>query len=335
MPPPKHLLQILSILVAISWNWCGHAAESKLEVRFCDVGQADAILVTCPEGQHHLLIDSGDKTYPESTTHFRAFLTNAFTGKPRRITVAVASHQHTDHIASMQWVLENFEVETYVDNGDTIETTTFARLQAVRRKQIKSGRLTYVNGKQNSFSAIDFCPLVKMQIFEPWAYGNVSDKNNRSVAVRLDYKQSSFLFVGDLEKAAEQIMLNGFREAERQRLDVDVLKVGHHCSDTSSTEAFINAVSPKIAIVSCGKKGVGTNVQYKHPRLSTLRSYQTWFKNHAPPLHPTAGTVFAFDATNQQWRSQTRPDGMWLTVKDGTVIVRTDGQTLEVEGAGQ
>ena len=249
-----------------------HAANGKLEVTYFDVGQADAILVTCPDGKHHLLIDSGDTRYPDSSKHFRAFLNTAFTNKPHRLDVVVASHEHADHIGSMQWVLTNFQVGTYVDNGDTAETTMFANLQTERRKQEKAGKLNYIQGNKNSFSDVDFCPAVKMEIFLPWATKpGLSDQNDRSVAVRLDFGTNSFLFVGDIEGEAEQVMLNQFTEAQRARLNVDVLKVGHHGSDTSSLDGFVDAVSPQIAIVSCGKKGTGTNDRYKHPRLSTVR----------------------------------------------------------------
>src|SRR6185369_13480914 len=115
----------LITLVAASLN----AATGKLEVRFFDVGQGDAILVTCPEGKHHLLIDSGDTRYPNSSKNFRALLSDAFKNQPQVIDVAVASHVHTDHIGSMQWVLENFRVANYIDNGDTSEKTTYGNLR--------------------------------------------------------------------------------------------------------------------------------------------------------------------------------------------------------------
>ena len=69
-------------------------ATGKLEVRFIDVGQGDATLIACPDGNHHLLIDSGDNRYPGSSKKFRSFLTNSFKGKPFRIDVAIASHVH-------------------------------------------------------------------------------------------------------------------------------------------------------------------------------------------------------------------------------------------------
>jgi hypothetical protein len=94
--------------------------------------------------------------------------------------------------------------------------------------------------------------------------------------------------------------------------------------------AFINAVSPQIAIVSCGERGVGTNTGYKHPRLSTVRHYSDWFKNHSPPVHAGSSLVWAYEPAQKQWKQQPRPEGLWLTVVDGSVTVRSNGQELEV-----
>ncbi len=317
--------------MVVSFAACLQAADGKLEVKFFDVGQADAILVTCPDGNHHLLIDAADTRYPESADHFRSFLRAALMNQPACIDVLVASHPHSDHIGSMQWVLTSFQVGTYVENGDTSETATFGNLRRARQKLSSDGRLTYINAKQESFSPVDFCAAVETEIFEPWAHGRLSGKNDRSLAVRLKYGERTFLFVGDCEAAAEKIMLNGFTGAQRERLKADVLKVGHHASDTSSTDAFISAVSPEVAVVSVGRKDVSTNVKCKHPRLSTVRKYATWFRNHAPVVNAGTNAIQAYDADQRAWRSQTRPAGLWLTVRDGTVTVRTDGQTLTVE----
>jgi beta-lactamase superfamily II metal-dependent hydrolase len=120
------LIRQVSRLIPAIWvgiicvaNYSFSAENGRLEVTFFDVGQADAALVNCPDGEHHLLIDAGDTRYPASLSNFRRFLTNAFNGKSNHLDVVVASHGHADHIGSMEWVLKNFHVGTYVDNGDT------------------------------------------------------------------------------------------------------------------------------------------------------------------------------------------------------------------------
>lgn len=309
------------------------AQSGALTAKFFDVGQADAILITCPKGEHRLLIDAADTRYPGSADAFKKAMEREFDGKPKVLTTVVASHPHTDHIGSMKWVLENFEVETYVDNGQNVDTDIYGALKKVRDRLRKSGKLNYINGKQNSFEQVDFCPDAELEIFEPWAKRpSLSDTNDRSVGVRLTCMGKSFLFVGDMHTAAEEVILNDFSEAERNNVRAEILKVGHHGSDTSSSDKFVHHVRPEIAIISCGKKDVGTNARYKHPRLSTVREFFNWFEEKPPPVAvpEPPGKVQAFDREAKKWRRQTRPAAMWLTPNDGTVTLTWDGGTMDV-----
>src|SRR5690242_19811521 len=89
------------------------AQDGKLKVVFLNVGQADSILITCPDGNHHLLIDTGDTRYPGSGQHFRDAMQNAFPSD-KHLTTVVASHPYQDHIGNMEWLLKNFAVDHYV-----------------------------------------------------------------------------------------------------------------------------------------------------------------------------------------------------------------------------
>lgn len=308
-------------------GWAG-----ELAVKFLNVGQADAILITCPHGTHRLLIDSGDKQYPKSQENFRAAMTNEVGPGGAKLTVAVASHPHRDHIAGMEWVLMNYAVGTYVDNGQKTDGDMFGTLDKTRSRLQNSGKLKYVNGKKEAFSTVKFCSEVKMKVFAPWAVAPLSGPNNCSVAVHLQHGSNTFLFVGDMEKQAEAVMLNKFTPEQSKLLDVDVLKVGHHSAETSSTAEFVNRVSPDIAVISCGKPGVGTNggkKAYNHPRLSTVRVFADWFKIHPPAIIAPQDEVAAHDG--EAWKQEERPAGIWITPSDGTVTIRSDGKKLKVE----
>jgi competence protein ComEC len=307
-------------------------AAPVLEAHFISVGQADAVLVKCPDAQTYMLVDSADTRYPGSKDRFRAYLGKEFAGKPQKIALAIASHPHNDHIGSMQWVLENFQVGTYVDNGEKYDSTLWSNLDKARKKQVKAGKLKYINGKQAQSAQLALCGDVSVEVFVPWAFSSkLTDTNDRSVLVRLTYRKVTFLFVGDSEDAGEAVMLD---DTLRKKLAADVLKVGHHGSDTSSTAKFVMAVSPQLAVISAGERGVGTNTRYKHPRYSTLDTYSTWFANldkgAAPPRHPPNGQVWAYDAAKKTWRQHERPKGLWLTVQDGNVVVRSDGERIDV-----
>lgn len=304
----------------------------KLEVHFISVGQADAALIRCPDGDHYMLVDSGDqnKRYPGSETAFRNYMNQVFTGKPRRLTAVIASHPHTDHIASVKWVLDNFAVGTYVDNGQKYDSATWAALDKRVRQLRKSGKLSYVNGYQTRYGELEFCPRLQTEILVPWAWENLSNPNDRSVLVRLTYNKISFLFTGDAEEHAEEVLLDKIEPELRERLDVDVLKVGHHGSDTSSTARFVQVASPSVAVVSVGQRDVGTNSGYRHPRLSTLNTFADLFKKR-PDAHPLDGKVWAYNKKTEKWAQHQRRQGIWLTIQDGTVILRSDGSSPDPE----
>jgi competence protein ComEC len=310
-----------SLAVALLTSRLVLAAD--LQVKVFDVGQADAILVTCPDGDHHLLIDSGDTRYPGSSKGFRDRMLKLFPEGERKLEVVVASHPHQDHIGSMSWVLENFDVDTYVDNGQKFDTASYGKLQKLKQRLVKTGKITYINGKENSQEKVDFCPKVEMRLIEAWALGSLDDTNDRSVGVWLRYGDTKFLFVGDMEAPAEKLLLDNLNDADRKLLlDVDVLKVGHHGSDTSSTERFVRVVSPEQAVISAGEKDVGTNARYKHPRRTTIDTFNEIAFNGADEN----GRVWAYDKDKEAWRQVPRRQGLWATPKDGTVTVVSDGQ---------
>ncbi len=316
-------------------------ADHGVDVHFISVGQADATLIRCAD--RYMLIDAGDSRYPDSAKDFKSYLQSHVKSSPKakraKLDVVVVSHAHTDHIGSMKWVLENYDVGTYVDGGDSAETKIWSDLSKLRGKLAKQGKLEYVNAKKAKAAELDFCPGsgVTLDLFSPWAYSKkLTDANDRSVVVRLGHGENSFLFVGDAHDNAEKVMLESLPDELKRKLDVDVLKVGHHGSDTSSTAAFVMAVSPAFALISSGRKETGTNTGYKHPRYSTLVTYTNWFKTasykerYAKVRFP-GGKVWAYDAQSS-WRQIQRPDGIWLTTVDGTIIVRSDAKRLTVLG---
>jgi len=330
----RRALGVGLLLLAAVWATPAAYAQDpsgQLEVRFLDVGQADAILVRCPDGSHYLLIDSGDTRYPGSSKAFRQALLDEFRDRPKKLALVVASHPHADHIGSMQWVLETFDVEVYVDNGQKFDSALWAKLDKVRRRQVSDAEITYVAGKKTGFADLAFCPQVGVRLLVPWAVRELSNTNDRSVVVSLTYGKTSFLFGGDAEEHAEEVMVNDFEPGEREHLRVMVLKAGHHGSDTSSTLPFIAAVNPKTVVVSSGKKEVGTNARYKHPRHSTMQNYNNWLRNHdegEPSSQP--GRVWAYDKPGKRWRQIERRRGLWVTPEDGTVVMLSDGEKIEI-----
>jgi competence protein ComEC len=330
-------LRFASLAFVCSLAWSAFASAQELEVHFIDVGQGDAALIRCPDGVGHSLIDAADTRYPGSSAAFKAYLERVFAGGQieRALGVVVASHPHTDHIGSMRWVLESFDVGTYVDNGETYDSSTWRKLELVRQRQARLGEIEYVNAHESSSAVLRPCasPDVEMTVLSVWAQGELSDTNDRSVLIHLRYKRASFLFVGDLEAEGEHVALERFAPELRKLLDVDVLKVGHHGSDTSSTPEFLQATTPRFAVVSAGHAFTGTNADYNHPRMVTLRRFTRIFKGLGVGKHPGRDRVPAY--TGQVWQRHQRVDGLWVTSVDGTVIVKSDGESISARSAPQ
>lgn len=295
------------------------SSPQALVVHVIDVGQADAILIQCPDREHELLIDAADSRYPGSSKQFRAYL-SALQVATNPIEVVVASHPHADHIGSMEWVVRRYPIELYVDNGEKHDTATFNRLEAALADQ-EVARWSPAVGEDWS---IDFCSRddVSAQVIFFKDFGGHENPNDNSLLVRVDYHDTSFLFVGDSEKAEERVVLAD--PAAKALLDVDFLKAGHHGSNTSSTVDFLQAVSPKVIAVSCGKRDTGTNKRYKHPRAETLAA----FLGVAGPRQGSAVEVEAFDSTARTWGVVSLDRAVYVTTAEGSLVFESDGKKI-------
>ena len=152
-----------------------------------------------------------------------------------------------------------------------------------------------------------------------WVPGCNSDENQCSIGLRIDYCQTSFLFVGDAE-AEEEATLD-------TRGTATVLQLGHHGSDTSSSDTFLARVKPKYAVVSAGKPGAGTNVVYCHPRKSTLERVTKLLGG------PGSKTLQGFDgvpnclkAQQANWFPVPVSDRILATERDGDITLVTTGK---------
>ncbi|HZJ78764.1 MAG TPA: ComEC/Rec2 family competence protein [Clostridia bacterium] len=226
-------------------------SELPLTVHFIDVGQGDCIFIKyelC-----NILIDSGERGNEETVTRYIKNL------GIDNLDYVVSTHPHSDHIGSMPGVFESFEVlNVIVPKLTDINVPTTRTYENFLSAVSSSG----ANGIYAVVGSVYTAGDLSFEILSPSE--QYSELNNMSVAIRLDYKDNSFLFMGDAEERAEKdIMLNDFD------IDVDVLKVGHHGSKYSNKNTFLESVAPKIAVICCGK-----NNSYGHPHIETLKSFE-------------------------------------------------------------
>ena len=284
-------------------------ASGKLTVHFLDVGQGDSALVVFPTGKT-MLIDGGgelrfdrrekdEKRLPsdQAESDEPIFANNAFSvgeavvsrfiwslGRTR-VDYVLATHADADHIGGLSDVVRNFQVgEAIVGHVPAADSEYDQFVAAAGRRgialsMVRAGETFEIDG-------------VKIEVvWPPPDYGQpVTSGNNDSVVLRLVYGSVSILFAGDIERAAEDSLI-----ASGVELRSDLLKVPHHGSRTSSSEAFIDAVNPRYGVISVGERS-----RFGHPHPAVVNRYAA------------------------------RGIRLLQTGRDGTVTVTTDGGTLEV-----
>ena len=220
-----------------------------LTVHYIDVGQADAILLEC-EGQF-MLIDGGNK---EDGQLVISYLQQQGV---EELEAVICTHAHEDHVGGLPSVLAVFPVKAVYAPTKTYSSKVFDSFL----KYVDQQRLDVTipaPGDKLTLGSVD------MTIVGP--VKSYAETNDTSIVILADYKETRFLFTGDMETPAENDMLDYW--GSKIDWNVDVLKAGHHGSDTSSGYRFVYETDPEYAIVS-----VGTGNTYGHPSESILSRY--------------------------------------------------------------
>lgn len=226
----------------------GTQEGSPFSVYYLDVGQADCELILC--GDSAVLIDAGDV---DAFPTIDAFLKSK---EVKTIQYFILSHAHADHIGSADEVLENYTVENVIlpkYTEENMPTSTVYEDVLTALSDFQGRVIAAAPG--NTYQLPEF----RFTVLAPNA--DYKELNDTSVVVRAVYGETAFLFQGDAEKRSEQAILD-------LGLDVraDVIKLGHHGSTTSSTETYLQAVSPKFAVISCGESN-----SYNFPSQTILK----------------------------------------------------------------
>jgi competence protein ComEC len=273
--------------------WPAKVTPGTLELTAIDVGQGDSLLVVFPEGRR-MVIDGGGvlqfgrrQRKPNLDTGEDVVSPYLWSRDIRRIDVLVATHAHEDHSGGIAALLENFRPrELWVGANPAPAVVERAGQFHIRVVAMRAP------------ASFDFSGA-RIEVLSPPAdYAPKTPGNNDSLAFRIAYGARSFLLTGDMERPMEQRLLDGQRLGfadgpHANGLHADVLKVGHHGSKTSTTEPFLEAVSPTVAVISAGYGN-----SFGHPHRDILARL---VERHAAILR---------------------------TDLDGLVTIRTDGRGL-------
>lgn len=270
-------------------------APHALKISAIDVGQGDSILITAPDGTS-MLIDAGGMVGPEHGSSQRAAQDEFDIGEEvvspylwhrgvARLDVLALSHAHMDHLGGMAAVLRNFRPRELWLSVDVPSERLHALLSQARQQGTAIRFL-------RAGSTMDW-QHVQMEVLgpQPDYLPEGSPTNDDSLVLLARYGRASALLAGDAEQPSEEAMLHAHRMTP-----VTLLKVGHHGSMTSSSEPLLDALAPRVAVISCGRGN-----HFGHPRMPVLQRLE---QRHA--LTARTDTMGAIEYT-------LRTDGTFVT----------------------
>ncbi|HEY3266510.1 MAG TPA: DNA internalization-related competence protein ComEC/Rec2 [Armatimonadota bacterium] len=289
----KRFAWTAALPAAVALAWVAWPPRPLLRVTFLDVGQGDCALIQTSGGRS-VLIDAGGR--PEmgsalpSSTGERIVVPALRRAGVRRLDAVILTHPHEDHAGGLPAVLTAFPVRLWLDSGQPHPAPGFTeslKLAAHRGVPLRLAR---------AGDRVDLQPGIELDVLgprSPLMHGTRDDLNNNSIVCRLTCGSTAFLFCGDEEREAEERLL---RSGAVPR--ADVLKAGHHGSATSSATAFLAAVRPRFAVISCGRHN-----RYGHPAAATLER-----------LRAAGARVYRTDV-------------------DGGIVAESDGRAVTLHGS--
>ena len=248
--------------------------NNLLKVHYLDVGQGDSIFIELPNNET-MLIDAAESYQSENIINYLKNLNY------QKIDYVIGTHPHTDHIGGLKDIINTFEIgKIYMPKVVSTTKTYESLLMAIKDKNLK------INTAKAGTSIIDTDAL-KINILAP-NNSTYTELNNYSVVTKITYGTTKFLFMGDAEKLSENEI--------KEDVTADVIKIGHHGSNTSSSIDFIKKVNAKYGIIS-----VGLNNKYNLPKEETITNWEN------------SGTK------------------IYLTSINGTIRASSDGTNIKIE----
>lgn len=250
------ILSSVFILILI----CIQNIPYGLEVIFLDVGQGDSIFIKTNSSRNILIDgggDEGERIVPDFLLDYGV----------NRVDVVVATHAHDDHIKGLIPVLRDFRVGCLILPGNS-DIEAFESITEIAESKSIPIAVCYNGGYIKADKKTCF------RILNPFMDYKISKSafNNSSLVLKLKYGFSKFLFTGDIESETENMLIYN-----KINMKSDILKIAHHGSDTSTTELFIEAVSPAAGIISVGRNHFGNPSKNVMKRLkeNNIKTYRT------------------------------------------------------------
>ena len=238
----------------------------QLKIYFIDVGQGDSTLVITPQNKK-ILIDGGGSEFGDYDVGKDTLLPYLLDRGVKSIDYIIVSHFDTDHVQGILVVMQTLSVKNVIISKQIEDSENYRNFieiveqNKINVKIVESGNR--INIEKNLYFDV-LWPNSKQMISE-------NPLNNNAIVCKLNYNNFSMLFTGDIEEEAEREILESYKN-NLNYLKSTVLKVAHHGSKSSTIQEFLDAVSPRFALI-----GVGKNNMYGHPNeevLNRLNSFR-------------------------------------------------------------
>jgi competence protein ComEC len=286
--PGRSLVAAGASVAALVWWPDASPFARGMELHMIDVGQGDAVAIRTPRGRW-ILVDAGRAWRAGDAG--RATVIPYLRRHGGRLVAFVLSHPHADHAGGAATIVRALEPDLFWDGAYVGTSETYREALAA----LKEKALPWERVRPGHERMIDDVRLEFLAPDSAWTDA-LDDPNEASVVLRASYGAVRFLLVGDAERGEERWLL----ARDSLGLRAEVLKVGHHGSSTSSTEPFLRAVQPSVALVS-----VGAGNTYGHPSPRVMGA-----------LAERGAIVLRTD-------------------RHGSIVVRTDGRSIEIEAQGE
>jgi len=247
----KDYKKIIILIILILLHKFSPYLNINTKVIFIDVSQGDSALISLPNNKSNVLIDTGGIVYSKSYYISENIITYLKSIGITKLDYLILSHGDYDHMGEAINLVEKFKVEKVIFNCGPYNDLENELIKVLDKKKIKY------------YSCIKELNIDKNKLYflQTKEYYNENDNSN-VIYTELDgYK---FMFMGDASSVTEKEILDKYNLP-----NIDVLKVGHHGSKTSSSEEFIDEINPKYSIISVGK-----NNRYGHPNKETLNNLE-------------------------------------------------------------
>ena len=240
------------LVILLLFNYIALLTDSSIEIQFIDVGQGDSILINTKTGSY--LVDTGGNIMDSFDVGKNITLPYLMKIGVNKLDGVFITHFDDDHCKALPVLMDNIKIKniliSYEDDGNMVYN------------EIKNSGIPLTILKENDLIWLDKNTSIKVLSPNEDVIKRGLKGNNLSLVFLLSYYDKEILFTGDMEKEVEWQLINKFENP------IDIIKVPHHGSNTSSTEEFLNRINPSIGIISVGK-----NNFYGHPKEEVLNRY--------------------------------------------------------------